>query len=127
MRSVSLATPGANVGRLCARAQPFLKPLATTGSAVLGTAGMDGIGRSYARVLQPFVGIWQLPSFLKNARGSRLDGQYGTGAVLSDVAGFAFVTRGKDYTIFEERSTTATCSKIELSFTSCFVRTYLAI
>jgi hypothetical protein len=27
----------------------------------------------------------------------RLDGQYGNGAVLSDVAGFAFVTRGKDY------------------------------
>ena len=29
----------------------------------------------------------------------RLDGQYGTGAVLADVAGFAFVTRGKDYTL----------------------------
>src|SRR6266581_2963918 len=27
----------------------------------------------------------------------RLDGQYGTGAVLTDVAGFAFVTRGKEY------------------------------
>src|SRR5713226_8398259 len=27
----------------------------------------------------------------------RLDGQYGTGAVLSDLAGFAFVTRGKEY------------------------------
>jgi len=27
----------------------------------------------------------------------RLDGQYGNGAVLADVAGFAFVTRGKDY------------------------------
>ncbi len=31
----------------------------------------------------------------------RLDGQYGTGAVLSDLAGFAFVTRGKDYTILD--------------------------
>src|SRR5205807_1057600 len=31
----------------------------------------------------------------------RLDGQYGTGAVLSDVAGFAFVTRGKDYTVLD--------------------------
>jgi hypothetical protein len=27
----------------------------------------------------------------------RLDGQYGTGAVLADLAGFAFVTRGKEY------------------------------
>ncbi len=31
----------------------------------------------------------------------RLDGQYGTGAVLSDLAGFAFVTRGKEYTVLD--------------------------
>ncbi len=31
----------------------------------------------------------------------RLDGQYGTGAVLSDLVGFAFVTRGKEYTILD--------------------------
>lgn len=31
----------------------------------------------------------------------RLDGQYGNGAVLSDVAGFAFVTRGKDYRLLD--------------------------
>jgi hypothetical protein len=31
----------------------------------------------------------------------RLDGQYGTGAVLSDVAGFAFVTRGKEYSLLD--------------------------
>ena len=31
----------------------------------------------------------------------RLDGQYGTGAVLSEVAGFAFVTRGKDYSVLD--------------------------
>src|SRR5712692_9864111 len=31
----------------------------------------------------------------------RLDGQYGTGAVLADVAGFAFVTRGKDYSMLD--------------------------
>ena len=29
----------------------------------------------------------------------RLDGQYGTGAVLSDLGGFAFVTRGKEYSM----------------------------
>jgi len=29
----------------------------------------------------------------------RLDGQYGTGAVLTDLAGFAFVTRGKEYSL----------------------------
>jgi hypothetical protein len=28
-------------------------------------------------------------------------GQYGTGAVLADLAGFAFVARGKDYTVLD--------------------------
>jgi hypothetical protein len=31
----------------------------------------------------------------------RLDGQYGTGAVLTDLAGFSYVTRGKDYQILD--------------------------
>jgi hypothetical protein len=31
----------------------------------------------------------------------RLDGQYGTGAVLSDLAGFPFVTRGKEYSVLD--------------------------
>ena len=31
----------------------------------------------------------------------RLDGQYGTGAVLSDLSGFAYVTRGKEYTVLD--------------------------
>jgi hypothetical protein len=31
----------------------------------------------------------------------RLDGQYGTGAVLSDLAGFAFVTRGQEYSVLD--------------------------
>jgi hypothetical protein len=31
----------------------------------------------------------------------RLDGAYGTGAVLADLAGYGFVTRGKDYTVLD--------------------------
>lgn len=31
----------------------------------------------------------------------RLDGQYGNGAVLTDLAGFAFVIRGKDYSLLD--------------------------
>jgi hypothetical protein len=34
----------------------------------------------------------------------RLDGQYGTGAVIADLAGFAFVMRGKDYTVLDQES-----------------------
>jgi hypothetical protein len=32
----------------------------------------------------------------------RLDGQYGSGAVLTDLAGFSFVTRGKDYQVLDQ-------------------------
>jgi hypothetical protein len=31
----------------------------------------------------------------------RLDGQYGTGAVISDVSDFSYVTRGKDYSLLD--------------------------
>src|SRR5215831_15794169 len=31
----------------------------------------------------------------------RLDGQYGTGAVLSDLTGFSFVMRGKEYAVLD--------------------------
>jgi hypothetical protein len=30
-----------------------------------------------------------------------LDGQYGTGAVITDLADFPFVMRGKDYTVLD--------------------------
>jgi hypothetical protein len=32
----------------------------------------------------------------------RLDGQYGTGAALAELAGYAFVTRGKDYAVLDQ-------------------------
>ena len=31
----------------------------------------------------------------------RLDGQYGTGAIIADLAGFGFIMRGKDYTVLD--------------------------
>jgi hypothetical protein len=34
----------------------------------------------------------------------RLDGQYGTGTVITDLAGFSFVMRGKDYTVLDRES-----------------------
>ena len=39
----------------------------------------------------------------------RLDGQYGTGAVLADLAGLAYVTRGKDYTLLIIRGSRRGC------------------
>ncbi len=70
----------------------------------LGSFGTRGNGRYRTELRQALVAIgrylaaYQLPQ----ARALlRLDGQYGTGAVLSDLAGFAFVTRGKEYTALD--------------------------
>jgi len=70
----------------------------------LGTFGNRGNGRYRTELRQGLSAIGryltahQLP---QECALLRLDGQYGTGAVLSDVAGFAFVTRGKDYTVLD--------------------------
>jgi hypothetical protein len=70
----------------------------------LGTFGNRGNGR-YREELRK--GCASIGRYLATHQLSqermllRLDGQYGNGAVLSDVAGFAFVTRGKDYHLLD--------------------------
>src|SRR3989440_3612030 len=71
----------------------------------LGSFGNRGNGRYREELRQGLAAItryltaYQIPQ----ARTLlRLDGQYGTGAVLSDLAGFAFVTRGKEYTVLDQ-------------------------
>ena len=70
----------------------------------LGTFGNRGNGRYRTELRQGLSAVGryltahQLP---QECALLRLDGQYGTGAVLSDVAGFAFVTRGKDYNVLD--------------------------
>ncbi|HJT56532.1 MAG TPA: hypothetical protein VJ761_08555, partial [Ktedonobacteraceae bacterium] len=70
----------------------------------LGSFGNRGNGRYRAELRQGLSAIThyltahQIPA---ERTLLRLDGQYGTGAVLGDLAGFAFVTRGKDYTVLD--------------------------
>ncbi len=70
----------------------------------LGSFGNRGNGRYRAELrwgietIKRYLTAHQLP---KESALLRLDGQYGTGAVLSDLAGFVFVTRGKDYTVLD--------------------------
>ncbi len=70
----------------------------------LGSFGNRGNGNYRAELRQALASITrylaahQLPS---ERTLLRLDGQYGTGAVLSDLAGFVFVTRGKEYTVLD--------------------------
>src|SRR6266852_3281034 len=70
----------------------------------LGSFGNRGKGRYRTELRQGLAAItrylaaYQLPQ----ARALlRLDGQYGTGAVLADLAGVAFVTRGKEYSVLD--------------------------
>ena len=70
----------------------------------LGSFGNRGNGRyrtelrQALRAITRYLTAHQLPP----ARALlRLDGQYGTGAVLSDLTGFSFVTRGKEYSVLD--------------------------
>ncbi|HEU5383856.1 MAG TPA: hypothetical protein VFV38_51310 [Ktedonobacteraceae bacterium] len=70
----------------------------------LGSFGNRGNGR-YREELRK--GLAAIGRYLETHQLSqertliRLDGQYGNGAVFADVAGFAFVTRGKDYHLLD--------------------------
>jgi hypothetical protein len=76
----------------------------------LGSFGNRGNGRYREELrkalsaIDRYLATHQLP---QERTLLRLDGQYGNGAVLSDVAGFAFVTRGKDYHLLDHSSISA--------------------
>jgi hypothetical protein len=70
----------------------------------LGSFGNRGNGRYREELRKALAAIGRYLAAHQLAQERallRLDGQYGTGAVLSDLAGFAFVTRGKDYTVLD--------------------------
>jgi hypothetical protein len=70
----------------------------------LGSFGNRGNGQYRVELRQGeasitrYLTVHQLPQACALLR---LDGQYGTGAVLADLAGFAFVTRGKEYNVLD--------------------------
>src|SRR6266699_2850967 len=68
----------------------------------LGSFGNRGNGRYRTELCQSLAAItrYLTANHLSQERTLlRLDGQYGTGAVLTALVGFAFVTRGKDYSV----------------------------
>jgi hypothetical protein len=99
--SVLLATRGANVGKSSVLAPSFRKPIP---QSRLGSFGNKGNGE-YRKELEHALGVIRryLAAYsLPQARALlRLDGQYGTGAVVMDLAGLSFVMRGKDYTVLD--------------------------
>src|SRR5712692_5931092 len=101
MTSVRLATGDASAGKSYGLEPSLARPTVSTGSARSGIGGTVATGRNCVRVSRRLRATSLRTNFRRHALGSRLDGQYGTGAVLSDLAGFAFVTRGKDYTVLD--------------------------
>jgi hypothetical protein len=70
----------------------------------LGSFGNRGNGRyreELRQVVQAISTYLTAHQFPSQRALLRLDGAYGTGAVLSDLAGYAFVTRGKDYSVLD--------------------------
>src|SRR6266480_2943365 len=70
----------------------------------LGSFGNPGNGhyreelRRAMAAIRSYLHAHQLP---QDHALVRLDGQYGTGAILADLAGLSFVARGKDYTVLD--------------------------
>jgi hypothetical protein len=70
----------------------------------LGSFGNRGNGRYREELRQGLAAITRYLTAYQIPQARTLlhiFGQYGTGAVLSDLAGFAFVTRGKEYTVLD--------------------------
>src|SRR5258708_387388 len=101
MMSVLLATQDASEGKWCTPGPSSARLTVSNGSARLSTEATGATERNCERreaAITRYLAAYQLP---QERTLLRLDGQYGTGAVLSDLAGFAFVTRGKDYTVLD--------------------------
>jgi len=70
----------------------------------LGSFGNRGNGlyrEELRRALTAIGGYLEAHHLSPSCALLRLDGQYGTGAVIADLAGFSFVMRGKDYTVLD--------------------------
>ena len=70
----------------------------------LGSFGNKGNGlyrEELRRTLSAIRGYLEAHQLSPSCALLRLDGQYGTGAVIADLADFSFVMRGKDYTVLD--------------------------
>jgi hypothetical protein len=71
----------------------------------LGSFGNSGNGlyrEELRRTLTAIRGYLEAPHLSPVCALLRLDGQFGTGAVIADLTGFSFVMRGKDYSVLKQ-------------------------
>ena len=69
--------------------------------ASFGNAGNGKSREELRRAVATIRSYAQAHGFPEEHAILRLDGQYGTGAVVSDLTGFSYVTRGKDYRLLD--------------------------
>ncbi len=96
-----LVTRGASEGKLSVPAPSSVRLTPPSGLARLATEVM---GTTLAELRQALsaIGRYLTAHQLSQEHALlRFDGQYGTGAVLADLADFSFVMRGKDYTVLD--------------------------
>ncbi len=97
-KSVLLATRGASVGKSSGPVPSSARPTAESRLGSVGNRG-NGLYREELRQALSAIGRYLAAYQLPHERALlRLDGQYGTGAVLS---GFSFVMRGKEYAVLD--------------------------
>jgi hypothetical protein len=98
---VLLATLGASAGKSSGPALFISQAHSYQWLGSMGNPG-NGLYRKELRQALAAIGRYLAAHQLAPLRALlRLDGQYGTGAVLADLAGFSFVMRGKDYAVLD--------------------------
>ena len=97
-----LGIPNASGAKSSARVPPCCKPIPESRLATFGNAGngqyREELRRAVAAIQTYLLKAYDFP---EERTLLRLDGQYGTGAVLADLAGLSFVMRGKEYQLLD--------------------------
>src|SRR5213078_4542594 len=91
------ATPGGKGGKSCAPEPRSCRPIRISFWARLATLGMGNTEPNCGGPSRPSTARRVTHQHSEERVLLRLDGQYGTGAALADLAGLPFVMRGKDY------------------------------
>src|SRR5260370_21848710 len=91
------ATPGASEGKSCGAVPRFCRPIPISFSVRLETQATGNTEQNCVGPSRPYKARRVTHHHPEARVLLRLDGQYGTGAVLARLAGLPFVMRGKAY------------------------------
>jgi hypothetical protein len=98
---VPLVTPGASEEKSCAPVPPSSKRIHTNGWPRLEILAQARTGQNCIGQWRPSKAIGSVHCHPKERALLLMSGQYGTGAVLSEPFGLAYVMRGKDYQLLK--------------------------